>query len=329
MKCLLTIGSVNNNEPVLRAIKPSAVSLKKSVTDLVDTAEITLPLNPYLQQDNTDGTLLEERNIVFSTGDKVRIAMGYDDDTSDRFEGFIARIEKTVPMRIYCEGFSYLLRDVVFNRSYTLVTLKQLLADLVAGTEIRISPHTADVTIPNAFFKNIPALKVLEWVQKELLCRVWFDGGELYAGASLFALPKPTAQFRLGYNTVKDDSLQRVELPDRVQITIVEKQKTGSTKKVKDTTKKYSATKEIKIRPGMPENFKKQIATELQKVANHRGFSGKITTFLVPFVDKAYTVEITDNRYPERAGKYFAEAVETSFSTSGGRQTIKLSYYGK
>ena len=329
MKCSLSIASVNNNEPVIRAIKPSAVSVKKSVTDIVDTAEITLPLNPYLQQDNTDGTLLQQRNIVFNTGDKVRITMGYDDDTTERFAGFIARIDKTVPMRIYCEGYAFLLRDVVFNRSYTSVTLKQLLADLVSGTEIRISPYTADVTIPNVFFKNTPALKVLEWVQKELLCRVWFDDSELYAGTSLFTLPKPTTQFRLGYNTIKDDALQRIEQTNRVQITIVEKQKTGSTKKVKDATKKYDATKEIRIRPGMPDFVKNQIATELQKVANHQGFSGKITTFLVPRVDKAYTVEITDNRYPERAGRYFAETVETSFSPSGGRQTIKLSYYGK
>lgn len=329
MKCQLSIATVENNEIIIRSIKPSSATVKKSVTDLFDTAEITLPLNPYLRQDNTDGTLLQERGIVFSIGDKVKISMGYDDDIHPRFDGFIARIDKSVPMKVYCEGYAYQLRDKIFNKSYTTTTLRGILQDLIAGTEIVISPHTADVTIPNVFFKNIPALKVLEWISKELLCRVWFDGNTLYAGPSLFALPKPSQAFRLGYNTIKDDGLQKVQPTDKVQITIVEKQKTGTTKKVKDATKKYSATKEVKIRTGTPSWFQQAVATELQKAANYRGYEGNITTFLTPFVDKAYSVELSDNRYPERAGRYFVEAVNTSFSTSGGRQIIKLSHYGK
>ena len=73
MKCQLSIATVENNEIIIRSIKPSSATVKKSVTDLFDTAEITLPLNPYLRQDNTDGTLLQERGIVFSIGDKVKI----------------------------------------------------------------------------------------------------------------------------------------------------------------------------------------------------------------------------------------------------------------
>ena len=53
MKCTLSINSMENNEPIIRSIKPSAMSLKHSVSNLVDTAEITLPLTPYLRQDNT------------------------------------------------------------------------------------------------------------------------------------------------------------------------------------------------------------------------------------------------------------------------------------
>jgi hypothetical protein len=52
MNCTISINSVENNEPLIRSIKPSAVSLKRSVKDLVDTAEITLPLTPYLRKDN-------------------------------------------------------------------------------------------------------------------------------------------------------------------------------------------------------------------------------------------------------------------------------------
>ena len=108
MKCLLSINSMENNEPIIRSIKPSAVSLKRSVKDLVDTAEVTLPLIPYLRQDNTDGTVIQERGIVFNVGDRITIAMGYDDDVPQRFEGFIASISRSTPMRLYCESYEYL-----------------------------------------------------------------------------------------------------------------------------------------------------------------------------------------------------------------------------
>ena len=329
LKCTLSINSMENNEPIIRSIKPSAVSIKHSVSNLVDTAEITLPLTPYLRQDNTDGTVIQERGIIFNPGDRVTIRMGYDDDITQRFEGFITRISNTVPMTLYCEGYAYQLRNIIFNRSYANTTLKQLLADLCAGTDITISPFTADVPLSNVFFKNASALKVLEWVQKELLCRVWFDGRQLYAGASLYALPKPSVTFRLGYNTVKDSELQKKSDKERIQLSIIEKQPSGATKKVKDIYQKYSATKEIKIRPGLPESFKRSLVAELQKLADNRGYEGKITTFLIPYVDKAYTIEVQDKRYPDRAGRYFAESVDTSFSPSGGRQTINLIYYAK
>ena len=329
MKCTLSINSVENNEPIIRAIKPSAVNIKQSVSNLVDTAEITLPLTPYLRQDNTDGTLIPERGIVFNPGDRVTIRMGYDDDITQRFEGFIARISNTVPMTLYCEGYASQLRNVIFNYSYTNTTLKKMLSDLCAGTDITISPYTVDLPLSNIFFRNASGLKVLEWVQKELLCRVWFDGRQLYAGASLYALPKPSVSFRLGYNTVKDSELQKKSDKEHVQLSIVEKQPTGATKKVKDVSKKYSATKEIKIRPGLPEGFKRSLVAELQKLADNHGYEGKITAFLTPYVDKAYTIEIQDKRYPDREGRYFAESVDTSFSHSGGRQTINLIYYGK
>ncbi len=86
MKCLLSINSIENNEPIIRSIKPSAVSLKRSVKDLVDTAEITLPLTPYLRQDNTDDTVIPEQGIIFNPGDRVTIRMSHDDDITQLFE---------------------------------------------------------------------------------------------------------------------------------------------------------------------------------------------------------------------------------------------------
>lgn len=322
MRCNITIGSYTG-------IKPSRCKIHRSVSDIVETAEIVLPLNPYLRRDNTDGTVIRDRNLLIAAGDKVSITMGYDDDTAERFAGYVARISKTVPMTVYCEGYSYAIKDKVINKSYRRTTIRQMLQDVVAGTDIGISPYTADVAVEAVTLRNTPAIKVLEWMQRELLCRVYFDGPALYVGATPYAIPKPKVTYRLGYNTAEDKDLQQSARADNVVISIVEREPSGSSVKTSNRNGRYDNVKEVKIRRGMPDDYKRRVAAALQAAANYGGYSGTITAFLVPLCGKGYTVEIQDDRYPERAGMYFAEEVDTSYGPDGGRQKIKLTYYGK
>lgn len=322
LQCYITIGS-------LSGLTPSAVKVRRSVSDMVDTCEITFPLTPFLKQDNTDGTPLPIRELVISEGERVSVTMGYDDDVVERFAGYVVRINKSVPMTVYCEGYSYVIKKKVLNKSYRSTTVREILQDLTEGVDVRVSRYTADVAVEAVTFRNTPGMKVLEWLQKELLCSVYFDGSEIYAGATPYSIPKPTVTYRLGWNTVDDKELQQAKEPDGVVITLVDKDKKGTVKKTRDADAKYSNVKEVKIRPGMPESFKKKVAAFLQSVSDYVGYSGNITAFLTPYCDKGYTVAIDDRRYPERSGKYFAEEVETTFGSGGGRQKIKLVYYGK
>lgn len=103
LQCYITIGS-------LSGLTPSAVKVRRSVSDMVDTCEITFPLTPFLKQDNTDGTPLPIRELVISEGERVSVTMGYDDDVVERFSGYVVRINKSVPMTVYCEGYSYVIK---------------------------------------------------------------------------------------------------------------------------------------------------------------------------------------------------------------------------
>jgi hypothetical protein len=87
---------------------------------------------------------------------------------------------------------------------------------------------------------------------------------------------------------------------------------------------KYSNTKVERIRALFPQWFLDQMAADKKKTLINTGYEGVITAFLIPYVEPGMAAVITDQRYPERNGKYFIEAVEGEFSTSGGRQKIKI-----
>lgn len=320
-----------------QGVKPNAVKWKVSVSSFTDTCSITLPLASYTastKQGTFNPAARAERSIPFKKGDKVSVAVGYNGRNSKVFEGFVSKIDYGDNLQIGCEGYGYLLKDCYFNKSYKSTTVRGLLQDLVSGTEIRLSPSIDDIPLTNVWFKNARATKVLEWLQKECCCKVFFDGPWLYAGASKYVFADPTlatadkqVRLRAGYNIIDADELQRTEA-EEVRMEITEKDSEGKIKRTKSETARYSSVKQVKVRPGLPSGFLAKALRELQQDENHSGFEGNITLFLVPRIHKGAKIEIEDLKYPERSGSYFAEAVEGFFSASGGRQTTNLKWYG-
>lgn len=305
-------------------VKVALVKWKCSVSNLVDTCTIQLPRLVFMPN-MVPGTGVEVPRKFsklqyqpFKEGDPVTVQLGYDNDNKTVFKGFLKRINQSTPLQLECEGYNYPLYNVVFNKSYPNTTLKKVLQDLTTGTGIQLSPYIPDMQLSNLTFKNVPGMKVLEWFQKECLCSVYFDFDQLYVGASRYGIPKPRQRLLLGWNTVDDKNFKK-NVPDtQINIQVVTKNPAGSVKKTKSDSQKYSATKEIKVRSGLPDSFVKQLADEIQKQQNYAGFSGNITCFLVPYFEKGYSVAIKDRRFPERRGLFFVETVEGSFDSSGG-----------
>jgi hypothetical protein len=290
-----------------------------------------------VQQDgvmsSVGGTKVKRVNSVpFAKGDFVRVLLGYDNRNTLVFEGFVNRVNYTENLVLECEGYANQLREKYFSKSYQKTTLKQVLTDLIQGTDILLSPRIDDVPLTNVWFKNATAFKVLEWVQKELCCKVFFDGKYLYAGVSKFIYADPgrstaPVRLRIGWNVINANALT-LQQSESVQINILEKDAAGTIKKTKSESKKYSNVKEVKAREGLPATYIKKIATELQGESDYSGYSGNIECFLEPHVFKCDKIELDDIRFPERTGSYFAEEIEGSFGAQGGRRTVKIRYYG-
>lgn len=312
-----------------KKVKPAKVAWKTDINSFTDTCTIDLPRITYMKTVKSvteDKQQLDERKEYdIKENDPITVLLGYDGNNVKRFEGFVKRVNMSIPVQVECEGYSYLLYDIIFNKSYEHVTVKQLLTDLIQGTAIVLSTEIPIIPLSNVRFKNATGIQVLEWLQKECKLAVYFNFNELFVG-TLYGKTQATVKFRLGWNTVKEDDFKLRQVDKNVKIVIKEKADTGEVKKTKSDAQKYSNEKSVKVKAGIPSNLLKDIANRLQTKSNYQGFEGSITAFLEPAVNKGNVAAIDGYKYPEKSGNYFVESVSGEFGKSGGRQTIGLGF---
>lgn len=310
-------------------VKPAKVVWKTDINSFTDTCTIELPRIIYLKTVKTATEDKQQANqrkeYTIKEKDRITIFLGYDGRNEKRFDGFVKRVNMAIPVKVECEGYSYLLYDVLFNKTYSSVTVKELLTDLCTGTEIVLSNEMPLIPLTNVRFKNATGIQVLEWLKKECKLAVYFNFNELYVG-TLFGKIQSTVKFHLGWNTVKEDHFKLRFVDKNIRVVINEKNDKGEVKRTKANVERYSDEKTIKIKAGIPADLLKQIVERLQKTSNYTGYEGTITAFLEPVANKGMVAEITDKQYPERSGRYFIESVSGEFGISGGRQTIGLGY---
>jgi hypothetical protein len=310
-------------------VKPSKVTWKMDINSFTDTCTIELPRISYLKTVKTATEDKQEPNerkeYVFKEYDKISVLLGYDGNNVKRFEGFLKRVTMGIPVKIECEGYSYLLYDIIFSKTYSNVTVKQLLTDLCAGTEIVLSSEMPHIPLVDVRFKNATGFQVLEWLQKSCHLAVYFNFNELYVGTQ-YGKKGKRVKLKLGWNTIKEDDFKQRIVDKNVRVVIREKNDKGEVKKTKSDVQKYSDEKEVKIKAGIPADLLKQIANRLQTKKNYNGYEGELLTFLEPATNKGDTVEVDGFKYPEKSGSFFVECIEGSFGPSGGRQKIQLGF---
>lgn len=307
-----------------KPVKPNAVKWTRSIDSYSDTATVRLPAIAKMKRDGDEYKNVQT-GLQFTEGMKAEVYCGYDGNNALRFKGFIRRVNFSVPLEIECEGYSYLLRKKEgYTKSYGSTTVKEILNDLVAGTDILLSDMIPDIQLKNIYFKNVKGTDVLEYLKDKCLLTLYFNHETLYCGLRMTEV-KATIKHRLNWNVIKDSELkfeQNRELAT-VNIQVEKRTKDGTKKKAKDGVKDGSV-KVLKVRHIDDEVLLKKIAEEERQKLLFKGYEGSITGFLVPVAEPGMATRIDDVRYPERNGTYFIESVNGEFSVAGGRQKINI-----
>ena len=59
--------------------------------------------------------------------------------------------------------------------------------------------------------------------------------------------------------------------------------------------------------------------------ARYDGYSGDVTSFLLPYATRGMAAEILDEKHPNRNGSYFIKKVVTTFGMGGARRKVSIS----
>lgn len=292
--------------------KINSVEIEKSWKMLTSTSEIIIPRN--ICDFDT-----KKVNDVFPRDTKCVVKLGYDGELIEEFAGYISQVSADFPIKIKLEDEMRLLRRIPVNFSAKNTGLKEFISQYVKNYPIDID---ADIQLGAVRFSKTTMGEVFDKLQKDMSIYSFIRNGKLTI-AKPYSDVNKAHHFDLERNCV-DNSLNYLSKEERL-IKIVGKSIFGKGKKLEfefgDDDPKETINWTFTLRE------KKDLEAAVKKMYNDRkkdGFDGTFTTFGLDSVQHGEKVNLTSTLYPDRAGTYYIDRVQKSFSKDGYRQTIEL-----
>lgn len=297
------------------------VEIMHTVEEIADTAIIKMP-KKFLVKDNGQLKYTEE---AIKVGDQVSITIGYKGKyEKEEFVGFVDRIKYSTPMEIYCEDATWLLKRKQCLVSKKNTTLKEVLESVVSGTGIKLAKNIIDKKLEKWVFKGNGG-QALAKLKSDFPYSIYLnDEGELYCGLQQMNNFNQVAIYDLNYNIV-ENSLEFKSTNDK-KIKVVYESISKSNKKIKVEVGDDGGDKiEVKTKTisDLP-TLERMAKAHLEK-AKYDGYSGEVTSFLLPYATRGMAAEIIDKKRQNRKDKYFIKKVVTTYGMSGARRKVSIS----
>lgn len=319
--CKITIESAADGTKMFFEAA-SSISIEKSWRKFTDTAVVESPKGVSYQV----GRIMlpiESIKELFKTGDKITIENGYNRVYNVDYEGYIARIQPTIPVAFYCEDEMYHLKRNNISIHIEDATVRQILEAAAPGYEI----DCADEMYGDFSMGDTTSAKVFDELKKTAGLYTFFRGKRLVCGLQYSDDKVSTAipQFEFGRNII-DNSLQYIA-PEDCKLKIYGKsiQKDGS-------VISYDRGDE----GGDIERWNqdiithKQLKTNIDRMYNNAktkgGYTGDIKSFGFPVVEHGQTIRVYDpGIYEKRDSEHYVDEVKIEVTVSGGyKRTSKV-----
>ena len=301
-------------------------TVKRSVKEVVDKATLKIPamgkVNAQLDALNTETSI--QTSALFKEGDPVTIQLGYNGDLRQEFKGFVRRVTAAIPVEIECEGYGWQLRRKYFVKSWKSVLLLEFLKELIAGTDIKLSPLIPKMTLTNLCIKNANGLEVLEYIKDKVHLSVYFVMDVLYVGLEE-GVKGNTVSYSLGYNCVRNNNLKYRKIDDtRLLIRLVTGKGKNHKRPLYEIGDKGGSLIEENIAFVRDAKTLHDIAKDLLVRQKYTGYEGFISGFLQPYCQPTDTVTLIDKRYKTLGGNFFVEATEVVFGLNGATRKVHI-----
>lgn len=293
------------------------VTVKRSVYEPGATATIRVPVTAVLKRNGQPGTRIETAQAV-KTGDRVVIRLGYDGRLNTEFTGWVKQRNLATPFEIVCEDEFYQCR----RRSVSL-SGKMTLSEILKACGLKVG-YCAELTVEAFQVASKPVAWVLAKLKSEYGLCIYFDlEGRVYACRE-YGVTTGRVKYVLRENVISDDQMMYQRAEDvRLKIKAVCVYRDGSVVEAEtgadDGTEKKVYFYNVRDRA----ELSALAAAELERHC-YTGYTGRIETFLLPYVLPCMRAEVCDGVYSERDGVYFVRSVETKFGINGGRRVVEI-----
>lgn len=297
------------------------VVINKSVNELADTCVIKLPARFKIKD---QGKEVFTENAI-KAGDKVEVTLAYEGVYEGlEFVGYVKKIKPGTPVEIQCEDAMYLLRQKNITKAWENTTLKEVLQEVVSGTELELSNDIPGIELKDWIIKNANGTQVLEKLKQEFALTIFItDENKLYAGLSQLTNQAETAIYDLNYNIVQND-LEYRTAEDRklkVKYTYIDENNEKTEVEVGDPDGEQRSFHTSVVSD--PAKLKEMAEAEIGKL-KYDGFDGSLTAFLVPFATRGMQARLIEDDKKNLDENYFIKSVETSFGMSGARRKVEI-----
>lgn len=294
------------------------VEITKSVLELVDTAIIKMPTKFKIRKNN-EQKYIEE---VIKAGDPVKITLGYEGKYEGvEFVGFVKKVNPKIPIEIHCEDAMWLLRRKNISKSWKKTTLKEVLNEIVSGTEIKLSKRIPDVALESWIIRSKNGTQALQDIKETMAMTVFLeDDGTLYCGLQQATNVGQRVRYDLNYNLVENNLEFKTADEKKIKVIYSWTDKKTNKKKTYTAGDDGGEERRFNLNSVADEKVMQSMADKVLKEAKYDGFEGDITTFLIPYITRGMAMELIDADHKNREGNYFTKTVVTTFGMSGARR---------
>ena len=295
-----------------------SVTVRRSVENLADTAEIVLPGTLY-------NAAIEVESKI-KVGDAVTIKLGYAETSKNgiqtEFEGYLKAIRTdTADIILECEDALWQLRrKELKDEQVKQKTLKWVLQHILQGTGYSVDCDYS-FTYETFTFSHATAYDVLRKIQEDTKADIYLQDGVLHLHPA-YGKTGNTLKYDFAVNICGSD-LKYVRKEDKnLKVTITCTAKDGS--KLKGESGTDGGQKIERVVSCTNQAELNRIAENEYNIYCYDGYEGSITGWLIPYCKPTDLVSLHDGAYEYKDGTYYVLATETTFSSAGGRRKITI-----
>jgi hypothetical protein len=286
----------------------NAVVINESVLNLSNSATVTLPRN-FKEMDGKSP--LDFMNV----GDKVIIELGYDENYSVEFTGYLAEIEAGIPLILHFDDEMYPLKQNRFKKTFPSIKLKELLIYIAPSYTIECS----DVELGQFQIANVSTFRVLEALQQQFGFYTKLKNGVLRCFYPFDFEYFQNHKYQFAVNIKKQEGLTWHRAEDvKIRVKGIANQRDGEKLTYETGSEDSDASRRTLNYGDINYNeLVERVEADYKRFA-FDGYSGDVNGWGIPETHAGDILTIIDNDEPEREGDYLIEKVVITYSLDQG-----------